>query len=320
MNFIPKQIRKILKNIDQTITNTYTKAGYPLLPITQHLREPLRWYYHQSPWLRHDNQLYWKPFFLNRIHSLFVVEHPDDFLVYHEQIKFRSFGSLMSTQAYYVGEIEFHLVQYVVSQICPDFVMLDVGAHHGIYTLIVAYELKKRGWKGTIHCFEPDPQNFALLSHNVRENGLEDYAILHNQAVADTIGKQQFLSSNDNSGNFLIEGSEEYIDNGKIPTQEVDVTTLDTWHNQLSHVNLIKMDIQGGEPLALKGAANIIKQYKPNIVVEAVPGWSSTPKTTQILEEYGYSIYGVTKEGKTCNLGSSEVFVSWDWVALPNHL
>jgi FkbM family methyltransferase len=317
MNFLSKPIRKILKNIDKTIINTYTKAGYPLLPITKHLREPLRWYYHQSPWLRHDNQLYWKPFLLNRIHSLLIVEHPQDFLVYGDRIKLRSFGSLMSSQAYYVGEIEFHLVQYVVSQIRPNFVMLDVGGHHGIYSAIVAYELKQRGWPGTIHCFEPDPQNFALLSHNIRENGLSDYVILHNQAVADTIGKQKFLCSSDNSGNFLIEGSEEYVDDGKIPTQEVEVTTLDTWYDQLSHVDFIKMDIQGGEPLALKGAAKIIREYQPNLVVEAVPGWSSTAKTTKILEEYGYFIYGVTKEGKTCDLGSNEVFVSWDWVALP---
>ncbi|MEQ9006623.1 MAG: hypothetical protein RLP12_01980, partial [Ekhidna sp.] len=119
--------KTMLKLIAKKLINVYSSIGYPLLPITKHIREPLRWYYHQNPLLRHDNRFYLKPALLKLFHRILVVDHPQDFTIYQDKIKFRSFGSLMSVHGYYVGEIEYHLVQYIVSQICPGFVMLDIG-------------------------------------------------------------------------------------------------------------------------------------------------------------------------------------------------
>jgi FkbM family methyltransferase len=44
--------------------------------------------------------------------------------------------------------------------------MLDVGAHDGVFALVVAHELRARGWPGQVHSFEPDPVNHQLLAHN----------------------------------------------------------------------------------------------------------------------------------------------------------
>ena len=226
----------------------------------------------------------------------------------------------MSVQGYYVGEIEYHLVQYIVNQIQPGFVMLDVGAHHGIYTLIVAYELKSRGWPGVIHSFEPNPLNFSLLEYNVQQNQLNDYVILHNEAVSNIEGSQKLLvDSRENSGCQLE--SVEVLEEGSYPNlieeYEIKVCQLDNLSSQLKEVKLIKMDIQGAEPFALQGSETIIKRDKPILVVEAVKNWSSTEKIKEFLNEHKYEIYGVNSKGKLCQIDSPDVFVSWDWVGLP---
>lgn len=313
-------LKKKIKNTLKSVASAYKSARYPLLPITKFIREPMRWFYHQSPLLRHDSKFYLKPFLLRHIHDLLVVNHPQDFKIYGEKINLRSYGSLMSVQGYYVGEIEYHLVQYIVSQIKPGFVVLDVGAHHGVYTLIVAYELKSRGWKGVIHSFEPNPLNFSLLEYNVKQNQLTDYVILHNEAVSNLESRQKLLvDSRENSGCQLesVEVIDEESYQNFIEKQEVKVIKLDELLKDLRNVSLIKMDIQGAEPLALQGGETIIKRDNPILVVEAVKNWSSTEKTKEFLTEHNYEIYGVSSKGKLCQMDSPDVFVSWDWLGLP---
>ncbi|NJL10296.1 MAG: FkbM family methyltransferase [Calothrix sp. SM1_7_51] len=281
----------------------------------------MRWYYHQSPLLRHDSKLYTRPYILDTLHSLLVVEHPIDFNIYQNQIKFRSYGGLLSTHAYYVGEVEYHLVQYVVSKLKPNFIMFDIGAHHGTYTLIVAYELKKRGWKGLIHSFEPDPFNFSLLQYNVEQNQLTDYVVLHNKGVSNLTGKESFLvNTKENSDNMI--GSTKTLLNQENQSeiykqQELEVIKLDDFVGEISHVDMIKIDIQGGEYLALEGAKQLIEQNKPICLVEAVQGWATTLKVENILGDYNYSIKAVDTKGMLCERDSSDVFISWDWVAIP---
>jgi FkbM family methyltransferase len=299
----------------------YAEAGHPLLPITRLLRSPLRWYYHRSPLLRHDARRYFKPHLLHLLHRVFVVEHPQDFRIYRNQIKFRSYGSLMSLQGYYVGEIEYHLMQYVVSQIRPNMIMFDVGAHHGAYTLVVAYELRKRGWTGEIHSFEPDKNNFALLEYNVKQNNLQDYVILHNAAVADTEGDQELITfSDENSGNTLVANKgiavpEDIESYDGVRRQTVRVETLDSLLHRVDAVHLIKMDVQGSEPLVITGARQLLCRDKPTLVVEVMPNLPTGAAITAALKELGYTLYSVDKRGKLCSLFSSSAFVSWDVVA-----
>lgn len=302
------------------LRDAYVSVGYPLLPFTRLIRGPLRWYYHRFSLLRHDLRPYWKPRLLSLLHELLVREHPQDFRIYRNQIKFRSHGSLMSVQAYYTGEVEPHLVRYVAGQVRPGFVMLDVGAHHGAFTLVVAHELKSRGWEGLIHSFEPAPVNFAVLEHNVRQNGLTRYVVLHQEAVSDAPTRQRLvLEERDNSGNFLEPaGSNSSLVSSEGRTvREVAATTLDALLNSLPAVHLIKLDVQGAEPRVLAGGRKLIERFRPVIVVEAVPGWPSTEQTREFLVRYKYQIHGVNAASRLCSPNSKEAFVSWDWVGIP---
>jgi FkbM family methyltransferase len=289
----------------------YREAGYPLLPVTRLVREPLRWIYHRSPLLRHDSRPYVKPRLLTLLHEALVRDHPHDFTLYRGRLKFRSYGSLMSVQGYYVGEIEYHLLRFLLSQIRDGLIMVDVGAHHGVFTTVAAYELQRRGFNGVIHSFEPHPENFALLQHNVRQNGIERYTRLYNAAVAAVSGQGLLITDpGENSDNALatLPG-----DKG----EQVAVLALDQILSENERVGLIKIDVQGGEPTVLAGAAEIIARNRPTIIVEAVQGWPSTEETRAFLLSHDYRIFGVDRYGRLCPPDSPRAFVSWDWVGVP---
>ncbi|WP_287128118.1 FkbM family methyltransferase [Candidatus Cyanaurora vandensis] len=307
-----------LRETVKQLWRAYGRLGYPLRPLTQLAEGPLRWYYRQSPLLRHDSRFYWKPYLLPLLHRALVVEHPQDFRVYQDQIKFRSQGSAVSVHGYYVGEFEYHLTQFFVQQLRPGLVMFDVGAHHGYHTLVVAYELKRRGWEGLIYSFEPDPENFKLLEYNVRQNGLEQYVRCYCKAVSDVEAEQNLLSSSkENSDNVLETTRPPTFARTDTVSKRVLVTTLDSFLLEVERVDLIKIDVQGGEPQVLAGAKAMIDRFHPVLIVEAVQDWPSTAQTKIFLGGHDYRIQAVTASGQLCDLESPAVYVSWDWVGIP---
>ena len=72
-------------------------------------------------------------------HGLLVRDHPADFPIYDGRIQFRSTGSAMSLQGVLRRreDPERHLIDFIVGQVLTGFTMLDVGAHHGVFTLVV---------------------------------------------------------------------------------------------------------------------------------------------------------------------------------------
>jgi len=306
-----------MRNFLKYFYRAYLNAGCPFSFLTCWVRYPMRWYYHKSKVLQHDSRQSLKARLLAPLHFALVKHIPKDFLIYNKTIMLRSFGNLMAIQGYYVGEIEYHLVQFVVNKLHPDFIMLDIGAHHGVYTLIVAYELRKRGWQGTIHSFEPDSENYEILKYNVVNNDLSSYVILHNVAVTDSSGAKEFLRSlTDNSGNTLLENQAMALSNSEVQRYVVNTVAIDDLLNQFSGVDLIKLDIQGSEPLALVGAKKTLNTFRPIVVVEAVPQWSSTPIVLEFLDSIGYRTWGVDRNGDVCDMNGHTAFVDWDVVSL----
>src|SRR5678816_1726198 len=80
--------------------------------------------------------------------------------------------------------------EYNVSYDRPNPVILDVGANIGTFAIWASYR-----WPGsTIHCYEPMPDNFAMLKNNVAQFG--DRVTIHNVAIGDPSHKEMFLGAN----------------------------------------------------------------------------------------------------------------------------
>lgn len=283
------------------------------------IRNVTRSVYHRARLFQHDSRLRPAPLILRVIHECLVRVHPAEFDIYGGRLRFRSAGSVMSTHGYYVGEFEFHLLRFIVDRLRDATVVLDIGAHHGEFAVPIAYEFKQRNWSSRVWSFEPDPQNVASLTHNLEANGLSGYARIRPFAASDVASEQaELLCPADNSSNTLSINAA-YAIGDEMPTvrrttvRTVRIDDLDFG----APVAFVKLDIQGSEPEALKGAFQTISRDRPVLAIEVVRSWPRAKEVEDLLKLLGYTVHGLTRGGDLVPVTDPRVFVSWDWIALP---
>jgi FkbM family methyltransferase len=127
-------------------------------------------------------------------------------------------------------------------------VVVDAGANIGIYSQFLSHRV---GRTGVVHSFEPSPENFRRLQSATRKLA---NARLSQAAVGERSGRSRlYLSDKLN------------VDHRTYPTEEdsrhtvpIDITALDDYFKPGERVDLIKMDIQGYELHALRGANRVL--------------------------------------------------------------
>lgn len=136
-------------------------------------------------------------------------------------------------------------------------VFVDVGANIGYFTVMAS---KLVGERGRVYAFEPNPLSFEILKRNVESNGLPNVTI-EQKAVANFSGRIELWS---NEGNAYAWKEGERI------SFSVDSVSLDDYfHGQ--HIDLMKMDIDGGETMALDGASQLLSTSLEKLIIEFWP-------------------------------------------------
>jgi FkbM family methyltransferase len=149
--------------------------------------------------------------------------------------------------------------QMFINLLKPGMTVIDIGANTGYYTLIAALSV---GETGRIVAFEPYPGNVEILSRNVELNRLDNVTI-EAYAISDLDGVVKLYLSNINAGDHRIyDGKDDELFNVGRSRQMINVfaTTLDSYINSKGiEVDLIKMDVQGAEYVALQGMKETLK-------------------------------------------------------------
>jgi len=164
-------------------------------------------------------------------------------------------------------------------------VVIDVGAHIGLYTVRSARAVGKGG---LVIALEPDPETFALLNLNVNLNKSGDVVTLR-RAAYESDGTSILHRSVGSGGHSLVRVSEETTGEIEVPT-----ITLDTLARMfdLDRVDWVKIDVEGAELAVLKGANNALRMVK-SLIVEV---WSENANEVfSILERRGYRITVLTR-------------------------
>ena len=126
--------------------------------------------------------------------------------------------------------------------------VVDVGAHVGTFTVRAA-ELV--GDKGLVIAIEPESKNLSFLSHNIERHNLRNVKVIR-KAVLDKAGKARLYLSESSRCHSLLYSSNNYVG--------VETDCLDNIIMQLGleRVDFVKIDIEGAELEALKGATRIL--------------------------------------------------------------
>ena len=168
-------------------------------------------------------------------------------------------------QLYYVRELlesdrEATFVRILKQSIRPGATVVEAGAHIGYLTLQCARAV---GESGRVFAFEANPHTAPVVARNLALNGLDGRCEVVPLALADVPGRRSFYLGGGGDTSSLYEPGE-----GAEPI-EVEVTTLDAWLDPAVAVDVIKLDIEGGEPAALHGMRETIRRAAPNLVVFA---------------------------------------------------
>jgi FkbM family methyltransferase len=131
----------------------------------------------------------------------------------------------------------------------PGATFVDVGANWGYFTLLAAHLV---GTTGSVVAMEPDPRLFTILRANVEANRLRQVSPLP-VAAADRAGTLELAGHDPEAGNW---GLSSLMENGGGGERfAVDSRTVDAVLDEegTERVELLKMDIEGAEEMALRG-------------------------------------------------------------------
>ncbi|MGD8787464.1 MAG: FkbM family methyltransferase [Phycisphaerales bacterium] len=177
-------------------------------------------------------------------------------------------------------------------------IIFDVGAYIGEITKIY----KKIFPNSTIYCFEPFPGSFKQLGRLSINEFIKPYQI----AISDHINKTKLYVDTDLTCNSLFprpkNGKKYYPHKNENPsTIEVETTTIDNFCNieKISHIDILKLDVEGAEKNALKGAKDKLKKHLISIIYTEVmfishyEGGCMFHELADFLEQYDYTLFNL---------------------------
>lgn len=162
----------------------------------------------------------------------------------------------------WAGAYERQLVALLKRTLRPGMTVFDLGANIGYFSVIAAALV---GSKGRVHSFEPMPHNFERLRRNLQPF---PWATLHNCAVGNVAKEVAFYFSDKESGWAGVHD---------LPSRNSRTTAqmirLDDWlaSHPVERIDFIKLDIEGSELNALRGATQLLRRFHPTVVTEAGP-------------------------------------------------
>ncbi len=151
-----------------------------------------------------------------------------------------------------------HVAREARALLRPAMRVIDLGANIGYYTMLAAAHV---GPSGSVLAFEPDPANGALLARSVAANGFRNVTLVPCAAAGATAAVDLLLD--DSNGRLVAAGTP--------GARRVQAVALDQLLGPDHPVDLIKMDIEGAEGLALAGMGRIIAASRPTIISEFSP-------------------------------------------------
>ena len=191
------------------------------------------------------------------------------------------------------GEWEKEESHWIDASLRPGDTFVDVGAHHGTYSLRAAQLV---GLTGQVIAIEPNPPSLQRLRQNIQLNAFSNIAVAP-VACGVREGKLTlYESSPSNTGMASLSASNAGGSGAVIASHQVDIVPLDQVIEKLApqrRIGLIKVDTEGAETIVLAGASRTIARHRPAIIVEVVAELlvnmnSSVSELEGLLHQAGY--------------------------------
>ena len=214
-------------------------------------------------------------------------------------------------------ETEMRFVQRLLR---PGMTVLDIGAHHGLYTLLTA---KRVGRGGRVIAFEPSPREFRRLAKHVRVNRCKNVQV-EACAVGDQSGEAEL---------FMVDGFRDWGNSlrppavpeptrmVRVPMRKLDDVLAEQGVEQ---VDFIKLDAEGGELAVLQGAKRLLQTAPRPAILAEVEDMRTRPwgyparEIMQLLARWNYRWFSLSEMGSLYPASPDEESYDSNYVALPD--
>jgi FkbM family methyltransferase len=170
------------------------------------------------------------------------------------------FGQYCKEQSYFWNAVEFI---HSIFHGCAGGTYIDIGANIGAVLVPIA----KKSPSIDCFAFEPEPNNYQMLTYNVARNGVAQNVKLFRVALVEEEGRLTFELDRTNFGDHRVRK----IGAGKVTTllNEDTRTTIEVQGNrldhflsaqELAHPLVIKIDVQGAEPFVFAGGTLVLRE------------------------------------------------------------
>lgn len=203
-------------------------------------------------------------------------------------------GNETSRTVFVTGRYEPNEFRLLARLLKPGMTFIDIGANMGLYTLFAASRV---GETGRVVAIEPSTREMQILKDNVEQNALGNVR-LYPVALSDRASEAELLvarfehSGHNTLGAFGYNTALDHREN--VRTMRLDELVQS---EKLDRVDVFKMDIEGAELAALRGAGDTLERFRPVVLLElsdrALQHQSSTSADVlALLTQYGYRFFG----------------------------
>jgi FkbM family methyltransferase len=191
-----------------------------------------------------------------------------------------------------------------------DFYILDIGANVGVHTIFMSKYLST---EGKIYSFEPSNETFSILNKNIELNNCIPKITCINSAISDRNGKC-FLGVGASDNKKTNNDAFKYLQYSNLlekKMEEIELITLDEWveKENITKIDLIKIDVEGAELLCLNGGHKSISKYRPIIIFECYD---------EYMQRFNYGSIDIFKYFIDHNY-RLDYLTDFQWVAYPKN-
>jgi FkbM family methyltransferase len=196
--------------------------------------------------------------------------------------------------------------RWVLENVKPGFTVVDVGGHHGLFSILFS---RLVGPTGRVLTWEASPRNAEILAGNLARNGCENVMVtVHGLGAARAQVRFKANGGNTIVGNEAVEVASDTV---------MEVHRLDDELPSGTKVDLLKIDVEGSELAVLRGAPELLAQ-RPIIDLEIHNFLMADPRgfvgeIFAILDAQGYH-YAVLPEPISAMVEFGAV-MDLDWLA-----
>ena len=202
----------------------------------------------------------------------------------------------MGASIFWTGFHEFRELLFLSRWLKPDMVVVDAGANIGLFTVFAARRIRN----GKVIAFEPVPSMIEWLKTNIELNHIPN-VIVESCGLSDRTGTLPIyeIESTHEGLSTLYPGTLTRSGVTEVPVRKLDELVAGYLTDRL---DFIKIDIEGGEWPALRGAENTLRKFRPAVMIEINQGTYASAGYTpgdvyDFFHSMNYRPHTITKSG-----------------------